>query len=158
MTLSGPILGLNKRWKLKLHSKLQPACSRAVYRQFARNHRFKKKGWIVFLYSSVVVLLFSACFSCLDDRGTFKPQGTSTKRMRHSGKVWSLLGLVYLSSPQLYKSVHREAKDVNQGHYHLLCLSLVEMLQLQLCAAASNHGYTGPAFTLCVCCILVTEW
>lgn len=58
MTLSGPILGLNKRWKLKLHSKLQPACSRAVYQQFARNQRFKKKGWIVFLHSSVVVLLF----------------------------------------------------------------------------------------------------
>ena len=62
MTPSGPILGLNKRWKIKLRSKLQPACSRAVYQQCVRNQREKKTGWAVFPYSSVVVLLFLPTF------------------------------------------------------------------------------------------------
>jgi len=43
MTLSGSILGLHKRWKIKLHSKLQPACSRAAYQQCDRNQGQKKR-------------------------------------------------------------------------------------------------------------------
>lgn len=73
MTPSGPILGLNKRWKIKLRSKLQPACSRAVYQQRVRNQGRQRKGWAVFPYSSVVVVLrFLPTFLFLpDDRGTF---------------------------------------------------------------------------------------
>lgn len=62
MTQSGPILGLNKRWKIKLRSKLQPACSCAVYQQCARNKRETKKGRAVFPNQSVVVLLFLPSF------------------------------------------------------------------------------------------------
>lgn len=43
MTPSGPILGLNKRRKIKLRSKLQPACSRAVYQQCVRNQSGEKR-------------------------------------------------------------------------------------------------------------------
>lgn len=54
MTPSGPILGLNKWRKIKLRSKLQPACSCTVYQQCAWNQG-GKKGLAVFLHSSVVV-------------------------------------------------------------------------------------------------------
>lgn len=61
MTPSGPILGLNKRWKIKLRSKLQLACSRAVYQQRARNQREKKRRGGLFFH--IHLLLFS--FFCL---------------------------------------------------------------------------------------------
>lgn len=54
MTPSGPILGLNKRRKIKLRSKLQPACSRAVYQQCVGNQSGKKAGWVFFF--SVILL------------------------------------------------------------------------------------------------------
>lgn len=57
MTPSGPILGLNKWWKIKLRSKLQPACSRAVYQQCARNQRGGKKRGGLFFH--IHLLLFS---------------------------------------------------------------------------------------------------
>lgn len=68
MTPSGPILGLNKRWKIKLRSKLQPACSRTVYQQCVRNQKKeekdkknKNKGGM-FFYSSVVLRNFFCIF------------------------------------------------------------------------------------------------
>lgn len=72
MTPSGPILGLNKRRKIKLRSKLQPACSRAVYQQCAKNRGQKKEGWVVFPLFICCCFAFSAYFSFLFyDRGGF---------------------------------------------------------------------------------------
>lgn len=61
MTPSGPILGLNKWWKIKLRSKLQLACSRTVYQQCATNQREKRRGGLLF---HIHLLLFS-CFCLL---------------------------------------------------------------------------------------------
>lgn len=72
MTPSGPILGLNKRRKIKLRSKLQPACSRAVYQQCAKNRGQKKEGWVVFPLFICCCFVFSAYLSFLFyDRGGF---------------------------------------------------------------------------------------
>ncbi len=153
MTPSGPILGLYKRWKIKLRSKLQPACSRAVYQQCAKTKG--KKEWVgCFSIFICCCFAFSAYFSSLfDDRGTFylwetysakagccksvlqaillyDPEQEWWFKMKHSGMRSerlspSLLGLVYLSSPQLsHISAHREAGGMNQARHHSLCPSL----------------------------------
>lgn len=71
MTPSGPILGLNKRWKIKLRSKLQPACSRAVYQQCVRKQWDKKKGRAVFPHSSVVLLFLPTFLFLFNERRSF---------------------------------------------------------------------------------------
>lgn len=149
MTPSGPILGLNKRWKIKLRSKLQPACSRAVYQQCVRNQREKRREGR-FSYSSVVLLLFLACYSFIskgreDTLYSGSAPSASCRRswsrilnegddLRWNIQGWGLKGLslclqhlLYLSSPQLsHISRLREAGGVNQVGHHSLCPRLWE--------------------------------
>lgn len=55
MTPSGPILGLNKRWKIKLRSKLHTACSHAVYQQCAGNQGNRKSPESCVAFCAILV-------------------------------------------------------------------------------------------------------
>lgn len=157
MTPSGPILGLNKRWKIKLHSKLQPACSRTVYQQCVRNQRReekKNKGWDVFFYSSVVLLNFCCIFILLwiwrEALRSFKWAHlsflvSSVRVLTEGGDDlrWDIqVGeraspsltsgrQVYQSPPQLsHISAPRVAGGMNQARHHSLCPGLLNLLPL----------------------------
>lgn len=139
MTPSGPILGLNKRRKIKLRSKLQPACSRAVYQQCVKNRGQKKEGRVVFPLFICCCFAFSAYFSFLFyDRGGyfFYLWGTWRALLVLGCKKGSYCRIpnksndficLHLSCP-IYTST--EAGGVNQTCHHSLCLSLWEWLWL----------------------------
>lgn len=146
MTPSGPILGLNKRWKIKLRSKLQPACSRAVYQQCVRN----QGGWAgevgrgVFFFNSFVLLLNFCCilFS-LEAGGEVRVSSSfflvSSARIRtkrgddlgrgvQAGKPESEF---ICPPPQLSRiSALGVAGGMNQARHHSLCPSLLNLLPL----------------------------
>lgn len=179
MTPSGPILGLNKRRKIKLRSKLQPACSRAVYQHCVGNLRGKKAGWVFFF--SVILLnvwwilvsfgsgenlwgvqVSSSVFSVSKgkyqpNRRWFKMSHSGTRAVEPLSPFWRQ---VYPSPPQLS---HISALRVAGGHESgLPSFTLSESLKfaaaVNTSAVASNHSDNGPAFTPTISCIWVAMW
>lgn len=182
MTPSGPILGLNKRWKIKLRSKLQPACSRAVYQQCVRNQRRgeKKQGVGCFFSSHLLFCLISAVFSFCFESGEklwgasseliclFGLQRESTNRRRWWFKMSYPGGgagepLSHFWKASLSVSASAVPYICTQGgRWHesgspsfTLSESLKFAATVNTSAAASNHRHNGPVFTRAICRIWV---
>lgn len=173
MTPSGPILGLNKRWKIKLRSKLQPACSRAVYQQCVRNQREKKttRGGM-FFYSSAVVLNFCwILFSFESAEDLWGGQVWSSVFSLFSGKTLSKRGDDLRWDIQVREPEERLAPLLEAslsgspsavpyictrgGRWHesgspsfILSESLKFAATVNTSAAASNHSHNGPRLLL----------
>lgn len=177
MTPSGPILGLNKRRKIKLRSKLQPACSRAVYQQCAKNRGQKKGGMGCF--SPIHLLLF--CVFCLpfffilwQRRLFFYLWGTwrallvlgckkgSNCRIPNKSNDWnwnmqgrdllslSGYGLSAFTSAVPYIQAQRLVVWIRPAIIHSVWASESDS-DCDTSATASNHGHNGTTFTPSSC-------
>lgn len=177
MTPSGPILGLNKRRKIKLRSKLQPACSRAVYQQCAKNRGQKKEGWVVFPLFICCCFVFSAYLSFLFyDRGGFffylwetwrallvlGCKKGSNCRIPNKSNDWnwnmqgrdllslSGYGLSAFTSAVPYIQAQRLVVWIRPAIIHSVWASESDS-DCDTSATASNHGHNGTTFTPSSC-------